>query len=168
MKEPVYYYVRGNKKSVKRGVEYESHPPVITVCIAKSDVPGFFLRGVAICSAKDQFEKELIPMDAFGAHLFEEIYEDDKEIAECNIHGGRDWALRRVKRAERYLRKQCRLGVVPEVLLTGYDHINSGSKNIQAILKRFGLEEIPFTFKTNILSDQQLTDFEKKLLIKVQ
>lgn len=165
MKEPVYYYIRGNKKSIKRGVEYESHPPVITVCIAESDVPGFFLRGVAICSAKDQFEKELISMDAFGARLFEELCDSDKEIAECNIHGGRDWALRRVKRAERFLNTAIRKG---NNKIEPRDRINECSKNIIAIKKQFGLDEIPFEFKTYILYDQQLTDFEKKLLIKVQ
>jgi hypothetical protein len=158
--EPVYYYIRGNQKTIKKGKEYVNHPPAITVCIAESDVEGFYLRGIAICSAKDHPEKSLIPMDSFGARVYEELYEDDKGIAECNIHGGRDWALRRVKRAERFLKK-CN----SEVFV---DPINTDNQHIIDTMTRFGLASIPFGYKTYAIPINGLTDFEKKLFIKVQ
>lgn len=60
MKKPIYYYIRGTKNYKRKdGSIVEHNPPAITVCLLESEkFGGIWARGISICSAKDNINKE--------------------------------------------------------------------------------------------------------------
>lgn len=56
MKNICFYFIRGDSKF---------RPPIVTICLAESDVPGYFIRGVAICSVSDNPVKKKGKEEAF-------------------------------------------------------------------------------------------------------
>ena len=163
MKKYAFYYIRGEKVIEKKGKKFTHRPPAVTVCIAESDIEGWYLRGIAICSAKDTPEKNIIPFTGMGNSVYQELA--DINCAPDNVHGGRDWAMRRVKRAERMLKTK--LKREPNYCSTlNSDPINSHSKNVSKAFETHGINllTLPTFYKTVAIQGNNLTDQEKELL----
>lgn len=130
--KPIFYFIRGTK----------SNAPAITVCLMRDKDTSIFFRGIAICSAQDN------PL---------RTWEFNDELHQP---GGKDWALRRVFRASRILRKK---------QIINSDRINFKSCKIKASMEKFGWteEQLIFSYKTSAVSFEGLTEFERKLVAKI-
>lgn len=165
MKKYAFYYIRGEKKIEKKGKTFTHRPPAVTVCIAESDIEGWYLRGIAICSAKDTPEKSIIPFDELGKGISQEMTNMGFMTEFDNAHGGRDWAMRRVKRAERMLKNK--LKKEPKHYSTlNADPINYHSKNVIKAFEIHGIDVValPSFYKTSVFQVWNLTDQEKEVL----
>lgn len=167
MKKYAFYYIRGEKVIEKKGKKFTHRPPAVTVCIAESDIEGWYLRGIAICSAKDTPEKSIISFDGNGSGYLkycEATFNTEVSPAQ-NWHGGRDWAMRRVKRAERMLKKKLKKESEHYSTLN-YDPINYHSKNVSKAFETHGIYpvDLPSFYKTTAIQEHNLTDQERDLL----
>ena len=131
--DPAYYYISKTKID-KDGKEISVK--FVTVALAKIPDDDVYLRGISICSAKDQFDKE----------------------------SGRVWADRRILRAFKVYLKLRAIGPGP-MGSYHKDPINFSSKSLEAIFYK-GIQMLPADYKTSVIPYEKLTDFEKKLVNK--
>lgn len=158
MKNSAIYFIRGLVQTNK-GILF--HIPVITVCIAESDVGGQYVRGVAICSAKDNPCKKT----------------------------GINQAVKMAKKADSVLRGACAKEIMTGQFIKSPDGvsgldifgnalqaknarpINYDSDRMKAVLNRFTLHSAKNSmpmFKSSSFSAYGLTEFEKELLNRQQ
>ena len=162
------FFITSEVRRLLRRRERRLHtdPPAVTVCIAESDIEGWYLRGIAICSAKDTPEKHIVPFDAARGEFFKYLEEDHPTAIDyTNWHGGRDWAMRRVKRAERMLKNKLKKEPLHYSTLNA-DYINQDSKTIQNAFATHGIVStmFPTLYKTTVIKEHNLTDQERDLL----